>query len=303
MISAVLVAWQRDCRSILANLVHLRGSIASLVVVDNSALPDCAGWQQAVQLGWNVRHLANRGNLGVARALNQGIRAALDDGAELVLTLDEDSVPLPRMVEELLQAYRLRSDAGDRVAAVGANFRDRHGGGAASFARVRGARIERRSCSDPAGLIEADYLMSSGCLMPRAALEAVGPLRDDLFVDYVDIEWCWRARAQGWRCFGVCPARMEHEFGDGALPVPGLRRSVPRRAPERSYYLARNTLLLLRVRHIPWRWKLHALVHLLARAVLYLLSAPDAGRHLRLSLAGLADGARGRGGAFDDHVR
>ncbi len=39
------------------------------------------------------------------------------------------------------------------------------------------------------GFVEADFLIASGCLTPIESFDAIGLLNDDMFIDYVDIEW------------------------------------------------------------------------------------------------------------------
>ncbi|EQD74077.1 hypothetical protein B1B_02878, partial [mine drainage metagenome] len=44
-------------------------------------------------------------------------------------------------------------------------------------------------------------------------------MREDFFIDNVDIEWSHRARAAGFSLFGVGAAVMFHSMGDQALRV------------------------------------------------------------------------------------
>jgi rhamnosyltransferase len=142
--------------------------------------------------------------------------------------------------------------------------------------------------------VEADFLIASGSLIPVAALDRVGPMREDLFIDYVDVEWCLRARREGLRCYGVFEATMEHRLGESRVRVFG--REATARSPLRHYYLMRNALLLYRESWVPLNWKLVDAGRLLLKFGFYSLAAPPRLQHVRMMARGLWHGLTGRAG-------
>jgi len=62
-------------------------------------------------------------------------------------------------------------------------------------------------------MIETDYVVSSGALIPLAVLDQVGMMDESLFIDYVDSEWGLRAKSRGHLSFGICAAQMVHCLG------------------------------------------------------------------------------------------
>ena len=160
-------------------------------------------------------------NIGLAAAQNVGIAWAREHGHSHVLLLDQDSVPEPGMVDSLLAA--LDGLAPQHPAAVGPVFRDPREHRVAPFVRVGFPMSKKVWCSDDGAPVECDFLISSGTLIPLAVLERVGAMDDALFIDNVDLEWSFRARARGYRLFGVCTAAMEHRLGDARTPILGGR--------------------------------------------------------------------------------
>ena len=130
-------------------------------------------------------------------------------------------------------------------------------------------------------------------------LDRVGPMREDLFIDYVDVEWGLRARSRGYQCFGVCGAHMAHSLGE--LPIRWLGRAYPHHSPLRHYYLFRNAVLLYREGWLPLGWKLVDGARLALKYGFYGLFARPRGRHLAMMTKGLVHGLRGIGGRLD-HV-
>ncbi|MBY4949085.1 glycosyltransferase family 2 protein [Cupriavidus respiraculi] len=187
-------------------------------------------------------------NQGIARAQNVGIRLALEAKAEFVLLSDHDSLPHDDMVKTLLGALHDRRTAGGRVAAVGPVSIDRRTGTPSKFVRLTWRGVRRFGCDDAVdGVVPADFLIASGCLIPADALEAVGAMNEGYFIDHVDTEWCLRARHLGWEIFGVCGARLDHSLGDSVIRVwLGRWREVPVHSPVRDYYMFRNTIFLLK---------------------------------------------------------
>lgn len=76
-----------------------------------------------------------------------------------------------------------------RVASARPRYFDRRQGNALPFIETRGLALHRRTCSAIDDVVDVDYLIASGCLIPQTAIEEVGLMQEDLFIDYVDIEW------------------------------------------------------------------------------------------------------------------
>src|SRR5690606_39260864 len=151
----------------------------------------------------------------------------------------------------------------------------------------------RRFWSAPGGeeAVEADFLISSGALLPLAALERVGGMEEQLFIDHVYTEWFLRARSQGLRCYGVFSAEMEHQLGEGHRRLwPGRWRQVPAHRPIRYYYIVRNSLLLYRRGYAPRRWIASDLLRLLVIGLFNLTIRGERRTRLRMMAHGLRDG-------------
>jgi len=294
---AVIPAFQCDPDTLCGNLEALRDSLRGVVIVDNSGDTDPEKWRALQGQGWQMHIIMSGHNAGVAAGLNRGVTAAIAAGAEFVLLLDDDSRPGPFMLRQLLNAWRNQTEAGGQVAAVGPNYSDPSAGDGAVYAEYGSFRVLKQRCRRPDELIKSDTLMSSGSLLHKSAIAAVGPFRDGLFIDYVDTEWCFRARARGRYCYGVCAAVMRHHFGAGCLPLPlrfGLR--IPLRPPQRFYYIFRNLLHLFRLDHCPRGWKLYEVRRLALLLIAYVLFAPQRVAFLKMVAAGVRDGLRGREG-------
>ncbi len=69
--------------------------------------------------------------------------------------------------------------------------------------------------------LDAGWVPGAAMVVRPAAIDQVGPLREDLFMYGEDIEWCWRMRQAGWRV-GVCSAvSFIHDTGSSARATWG----------------------------------------------------------------------------------
>lgn len=239
-------------------------------------------------------------NRGIGAAQNVGIGLARRRGSQYVLLLDHDSIPEPGMVAALRAAIEDQPAGSQPVAAAGPRYADeRQTTNPSPFVQLEGFKRVRCPCEHAGQLIEVEHLIASGSLIPMAVLDAVGDMDEALFIDYVDIEWCLRAAHTGYRMLGVCDARMQHQLGE--TPIRFLGKHLPDHSPLRHYYLFRNALLLQRMPHIGWRWKVVDAYQSVMKYGFYALVATPRWPRIRMMNRGLWDGLLGRGGAYGAH--
>ncbi|WP_435106112.1 glycosyltransferase family 2 protein [Arhodomonas sp. AD133] len=291
---AVVVTYRPALSRFSALLERLRPQVAEIIIVDNGSDCDLSPFENdqvaVVRLGENT---------GLGAAQNHGAGLAIRHDADAILLMDQDSMPATDMVERLVHAWRTLSAADERLAAVGPNYADPNIDHGSPFHRVEGFRTVRPRCSGDHHhhrqcLIPVDHLTASGCLIPIDAWQHNGGMDETLFIDYVDVEWGLRARANGWKCYGVCDARMEHTLG--GRPVRVFGRRIVTHPPFRNYYFFRNGLRLIRTAGYPCPWKVAESTRLVLRFAFYAVLGRPRSTHLRQMLRGLRDGWAGRTG-------
>ncbi|WP_175778443.1 glycosyltransferase family 2 protein [Burkholderia anthina] len=262
------------------------------VVVDNTeslSTPDALG------LDARVDYVANGANLGIATALNQGIERLIAMGCRSALLFDQDSEPSDELLIELPRTLATARMHDRRVALVGPAYEDARLGGVAPFVRF-GYLTLRRIQPEGVQPIDVDFLITSGSCVNLDVWRDIGPMDDALFIDFVDLEWCVRARSKGYSVLGAPALRLTHELG--GEPVRFFGRSYPGHGPVRHYYLFRNAIALIRRGYVPWSWKSTELVKMPVRLAIYALFMQPRLAHLRLSLLGIWHGLTGRTGAL-----
>lgn len=293
LVAAIVVTYNPEVRSLRRQLqaFHMEGIEA--VLVDNNSSINISQWNKSLSKPANhVIQLDD--NMGISFAHNAGIKWAKDKGFRFVLLMDQDSIPDHGMVSRLLACALHRQSADDKVAAVGPRYVDPRQNNPPPFLTIRGLKLHRFICEEGVSSVPVDYLISSGSLIPVETLDAVGGMREDLFIDYVDIEWGLRAKYHGYQSYGVCDAKMEHSLGDN--PVRFFNRNIPIHSPLRHYYHFRNAVLLYRSRWLPLNWKLVDGYRLILRYGFYTLFAKPRFTHWRMMTLGLFHGLINRSG-------
>jgi len=304
-IVAVIVTFNPDHVTFVRLLDALLPQVAGAVVVDNASSP-AATSLLAGRMGPQLELLQLSENSGIAAAQNAGIERALELEADGVLLLDQDSIPAPSMVAELCAAFLSASEdpTAPPIAAAGPARVDGRTG-THSFFMVRRFGLLRpwqpvAQCAALPPAVETEFLMASGTLVPLAVFQSIGAMRANYFIDHVDREWCFRAKAAGYRLLGVPAALLEHRIGDIVKRQCLFRKiALSWHPPLRNYYLYRNVVLMRRDVPIPWSWQLYFFWRLLRYACGVLILARDRRSRLRLMLLGLSHGYRGIRGRLD----
>lgn len=301
-VNAVIVTYFPDRDVLSGLLVALSTQVDKIYVIDNtpSSCPRIEVILDALSLS-NVALSRLGGNYGIAKALNVGIGLARASGASHVLFSDQDSLPAADMVARLLQSMQELVAQGAKVGAVAPTFTDRNTGITFPFqAEVAGKFFYGHARPDAwQPVTEALTLITSGTLVPVEVFDDVGMMREDFFIDHVDIEWSHRARSLGWRLYGTCNSTMLHCMGEDYLRVWyfGWRRESAY-GPLRMYYRIRNFIAICKSQYIDTRWKLRNSWYCLGVVYSHVVFGRERLRHCMMAWHGLRDGLIGRMGPY-----
>lgn len=232
-------------------------------------------------------------NLGVATALNSGYQWALHNGFEAVITFDQDSRPEVGMVGKLQARWAQSAVAHLQVAAIGPAIID-HQSGHAMFSFEPYNWIRKRFLPNQTKAYSVDHIITSGCLMPCRVWQQVGPMNDGLFIDWVDIEWCARARIMGYVLLQDGGAQMSHSIGEVSRPI--LWRRFHFHMPIRHFYLLRNAILIAKKSQFDLGWRVHLLLYALRVIVASLVLGDQRLSRWRFAYQGLLAGLGNRQG-------
>jgi rhamnosyltransferase len=271
---AVIVTHHPD-RLLISRICQVVQGVASIVVVDNGSSTDDVNWLRDRQHEGAITLIANDRNVGLGEALNQGVSWAADHGYLWTLLLDQDALPEPYVVETAARAF-------ERQATL--------------LPAVISAEGSGNACDGCEQLAHTTpVVITAGSLHAVAPWRALGGFRSDFFVDYVDIEYCLRARSAGYSILRLCRSGIVHEIG---MPTRHrlLRKYVTATNHDQSrrYYITRNRVLVWR--QYAWRERRYVLGDVRAFAKECVKIALFENERLRKASAigrGIMDGLRG----------
>ena len=297
---AVVVAYHPEAEPLRQLLGALVEQVHAVVVVDNTPEGSKAAAEEVQKLaGAPVRLIQWGENRGIAEALNEGIRLAQCESFDFVLLSDQDSLPSSDMVRGLCEVFEKASAGGLRVACVSPQYFDRTTRQAFPFQVQKPGRFFYSNAGTEAAdpWLEAFTTITSGSLIPLRALEDIGGMRSEYFIDNVDIEWCLRARHRGYVILGTSKVRLHHQLGQSPFRVWVLGwRLYGTYSPVRFYYKYRNFLLMWRLSYVPFRWKWRACWYWCGQFYVYVLFSPNRWKNLSMIVRGIRDGILGRTG-------
>lgn len=285
---AIIITYNPEIDYLRRLTAALAGQVERVIVVDNGSA-NSAGLSALCCDQPHIQLIALAKNMGIAFAQNIGYDAAKEGGARFLIYFDQDSVVSKLFVSPLKKAFLSLSTL-HKVALVAPIFKDEKNGFfyPLIFLNKFGLRRKVVPTGNEVHPIPISMAISSGTFTSVAVMDAVGGMRSDFFIDYVDIEWCLRAGRAGYSLFAIPGVCMLHSIGDRSIPFLKWRLVI--HSEWRRYYRIRNGFFMLRLAHVP---KILALREVLINALhqgVLILTQPNKVLQLKYFLRSVRDG-------------
>ena len=232
----------------------------------------------------NVKLIQLPENTGIANAQNVGIEFLIVHGFEYYIEIDQDTQLPEDYVASMIESFVLLSNDGHKIGGIGP----------IAISKETGEPYHRRTKN--IGIIEVPQTLSSGFFSSIEVCKQVGSKNNDFFIDYVDWEWCWRARRLGYNIYVNTDINITHMLGDGHKQFLFFKIGIS--SPIREYYTYRNSLYLIFGNIAPASWKIKRIFIHLLKPLLY-LSLPDGFLRIRYLSKGLIDFLLGKKGKYN----
>ena len=230
---AVVVTYKPNVEILEKCVNSLVNQVDRLIIVDNT--PGKCQLLENFRKMQNIEIVYLNDNYGVAYAQNVGIKKALEEGVDFVLLSDQDTIYPLDYVEKMLECFK-----DDRVAAAGPLFYSINERKTHPF--IKKGILGFKKIYPKNGKHEVFQIISSGMVIKAEFLPNIGLMCEKLFIDWIDLEWCWRAVKKGYKIIGNADVIINHRLGNTSKSI--LYRSVTLRNPLRHYYITRNAFYL-----------------------------------------------------------
>ncbi|MBU7530827.1 MULTISPECIES: glycosyltransferase family 2 protein [Lactobacillaceae] len=223
-----IVTYNPNIERLRMNIESIYKQCKNLVIVDNNS----NNINELTELikGYNITLIKNIKNLGIATALNQIMATLQNNRTEWVLTLDQDSVAEKDMLQKYFNFIEIES-----VGIICPTIRDRN----TSF----------ETLASEATLL-LDKCITSGALTNVSVWEKVGKYDEQMFIDWVDFDFCIRVRKLGYKIIRVNNAVLIHEIGKITYSkLLGFKIEIQNHSAFRKFYMAQNIIYISRKYH------------------------------------------------------
>lgn len=256
------------------NIMSYADALDMLLVCDNSEKPARELGRKLMEYE-NISYMAFEENMGIAFPLNKALANA--EGCDWLLTMDQDSRFEPGGFQQYMQAVREIMNRETECAA---------------FA----VRLSSDRPAFDASYQDVPVAITSGSVVNVKVALAVGGFDEDLFIDEVDHEFCYRLRSHGYKIIRVNSVVMAHSIGQSE------RRSFLWKTPLvyhhpaiRKYYITRNRIYVQKKYPTVRKKYLYLIMRNFITVLLY---EKQKIKKIRYMIYGLYDGLLGRMGKW-----
>jgi hypothetical protein len=231
------------------------------VVVDNGSTDGSVEILRTAFPG--IHQIELESNLGYAAGNNVGIEYALEEGADYILVLNNDTLVDKGMLRELVAFAETNEKIGmvgpkmycyqpeDTIFALG-SFVDWPKGETSN----RGMFLPASDIGFPLEAEPVDFIPGCCVLVSRRMLEKVGLLDPIYYLNYEDVDWGFRAHGEGFEVWFNPEAALWHK----------VSATMGQASPMNTYYMTRNALLFF-WKKSPRRFKWRAIAHIMLRTI------------------------------------
>ena len=210
---------------VLDNIKLYINEVEKLYIVDNSEI---VNRNVKVQLknNNNTEYIELGENKGIAKALNIGAHRAIQDGYKWILTMDQDSKPKDNMIDKMVD-YIKNNDTNDVGIISPYHLLD-----------TTGFKNLDKDIHEPI------RVMTSGNFLNLNIYKQLGGFMNELFIDSVDHEYCYKLKKNNYRIIRINEAILNHNLGEDNRLINFLGKTlrIINHNYIRIYYMTRNEL-------------------------------------------------------------
>ena len=237
----ILLNWngKEDTLECLRSFEKIKYNNYEIIVVDNGSKDDSVSEIKKYYPKINI--IENRKNLGFAGGNNIGIKYAIDNHADYVLLINNDTTVEENFLTELVKAGESDEKIGllgSKIYFHGEKNRIWAAGGKVNWLKNKGTHIglDEIEAGQYDDMKEVDYLTGCCLLIKKEVIEKIGGLEEDYFLYYEDTDFSLQAQNIGYKCVYVPRSKIYHK----------ISRSTKPGSASYIYYHVRNGLVMAR---------------------------------------------------------
>lgn len=177
-------------------------------------------------------------NTGIGNSTNVALGYFTEQGFDYALLSDQDTIYAADYVKKFVEAKKEISF--DNVAAYAPVYFDKIQNFYPPLVVKSKTYIKKVPCENK--YTPVFQAIASGLILDVSKLEKIGLMDANLFIDWVDLEWCWRCNYLGYKIVACKNMVMNHNLGEFTKKLG--KKSITMRSTTRQYYIVRNCMYL-----------------------------------------------------------
>ena len=213
LVYCIVLNWNgwKDTFKCLDSLAGQDYQRLKIIAVDNASTDESV--IKITEAYPSLRLVETNANLGFAGGNNAGIRLALNEGAEFVWLLNNDTI-VPQNTASLLVAKAIREQRAGEIGSVFYHMHEPETIQAWGGATLSPWKLYRpKLVMSPRRFGKNTAMMAASILLRREALMQAGLLDDRFFVDFEDSDLSFRIYKAGWALEVAEDTRILHKGG------------------------------------------------------------------------------------------
>lgn len=223
-VAGIIVLYNPNEREVLENINSYIDEVNVLYCIDNSSRSN-----NFLINNKKCIYIPNYHNLGLAKALAKGCNLAIQNGASIIVTLDQDTIFENGCILNMINYIKQH----DEVGAVSPNIK--------RVIRNNGKREILNTAWYSTDIEEVGYVITSGCVFRSKVYQSVKGFDTNLFIGQIDQDFCCSIRNIGKKVVRIGNIFMYQEMGNGVRHVLIRKIIYAHNLPIfRYYYIFRN---------------------------------------------------------------
>jgi len=235
----ILLNWngKNDTLECIASLKEIDYEKYKIIVVDNNSEDDSV--LEVRKQYPEIKIIENKENLGFAGGNNVGIKYALENKADYVLLINNDTTVEKDFLRELVKEGELNKNAGLLCPKINYHSEQNRiwfAGGKVNWLKNKGTHLglDKIDNKQYNKIKEVDYLTGCCLLIKKEVLQKINVLAEDYFLYYEDTDFSLRAKNAGYNRLYIPKAKIYHK----------VSRSTKPGSSSYIYYHVRNGLVM-----------------------------------------------------------
>lgn len=270
-IAIVIVIYNHDSLILETIINQVKKFCNEIIIVNNN--------KKKLQITYkDLSIINNMDNLGIAKGYNQGIDLAIENKNDIALLLDQDSIPNNLLISSIPKIPF------EQYALIGVSFDE--------YIEFSKLSLEKMEVVHKLDIENVIFNITSGSFVNLAYFKNIGIFDEKFFMEYVDTEWCQRAKRKGYEIIKIKNKMMFHKIGNYQIKI--FNRIIHIHEPERYYYKFRNGIYLILNEDISYKWKIKESLFFIIKIIIYPMISRKKLSTLRYIYFGIIDGIKKR---------